>query len=89
MNMNHLKHDFQDGDAVTAAGLAALAGRIGATYADGVGVNHVDGHNLPRRAEVVAITELLLEVLVPGFNDRRQLRREDVAGDVEQLLKEI
>ena len=87
--MNNLKHDFKDDDAPPAVALAELADRIGRTYADGVGVNHVDGDNLPRRAEVAAITELLLEVIFPGFNERQQSRRENVTGDVAELLKEI
>ncbi len=66
-----------------AARLAALAERIEATCRDGFGVNPEDGDNLPRRTEVVEITERLLEVIFPGFGGtieggvglERQLRR--------------
>ena len=38
-----------------------------ASYADGFGVNDACGDSLPRRSEVVAVTEKLLELIFPGF----------------------
>lgn len=69
--------------------LAEIVDRIGETYRDGFGVNHLDGVNLPRRAEIVEITEKLLEVIFPGFDGRRQGHKEMIAHDVAELLKEI
>lgn len=37
------------------------------SYADGFGVNDACGDSLPRRSEVIAITEKLLELIFPGF----------------------
>ena len=48
--------------------LKEIASRIDATYADGIGINPVEGDNLPRRAEVIEVTEKLLELVFPGFD---------------------
>ena len=48
--------------------LKAIAARISDTYADGIGINPVEGENLPRRAEVIEVTEKLLELIFPGFD---------------------
>ena len=93
MNSNHENHDCC-GKAVPAAEviaerLAELAPKIGATYEDGVGVNPVDGENLPRRSEVVAITGKLLEVIFPGFDGSSQYHRDRIGEDVALLLREI
>ncbi len=87
--MNNIKHDFRDDEAAPSIALAELAGRIGKTYEDGFGVNHVDGDNLPRRAEVIAITEKLLEVVFPGFDGRAVNCKAKIAEEVAAQLKEI
>lgn len=93
MNSNHENHDCCGKAAPTAVEIAArlteLAPRIGATYEDGVGVNPVDGENLPRRSEVVAITAKLLEVIFPGFDGSSQYHRARIGEDVALLLQEI
>ena len=38
------------------------------SYADGFGVNDAGGDSLPRRSEVIAVTEKLLELIFPGFD---------------------
>ena len=38
------------------------------SYADGFGVNEAGSDSLPRRSEVIAITEKLLELIFPGFD---------------------
>jgi serine O-acetyltransferase len=38
------------------------------SYADGVGVNNECSDSLPRRAEVIGVTEKLLELIFPGFD---------------------
>lgn len=48
--------------------LKEIAGLIEETYADGVGINPVEGDNLPRRAEVIDVTEKLFELIFPGFD---------------------
>ena len=87
--MQPLKYDFSDLEGAASVRLAEIVDRIGETYRDGFGVNHLDGVNLPRRAEIVEITEKLLEVIFPGFDGRRQGHKEMIAHDVAELLKEI
>ena len=50
------------------ARLGELAARLEAGYADGIGVNPDSKDKLPRRDELIELTEKLLEVLFPGFN---------------------
>ena len=50
------------------ARLKEIASKIASTYEDGIGVNPVEGENLPRRAEVIEVTEKLLELIFPGFD---------------------
>lgn len=87
--MQPSKYDFSDLEGEASIRLEAIVGRIGASYNDGFGVNHLDGVNLPRRSEIVAITEKLLEVIFPGFDGRRMGRSEMLGHDVAELLKEI
>lgn len=87
--MQPLKYDFSDLEGAASVRLAEIVDWIGETYRDGFGVNHLDGVNLPRRAEIVEITEKLLEVIFPGFDGRRQGHKEMIAHDVAELLKEI
>ncbi len=47
--------------------LKTLAAQLDATYLDNVGVNPGGFDDLPRRNEVIALTEKLLELLYPGF----------------------
>lgn len=48
--------------------LRRIASLIDDTYSDGVGINPVEGENLPRRTEVIEVTEKLLELVFPGFD---------------------
>lgn len=87
--MKPSKYDFNELEEPASIRLAKIVDRIGETYKDGFAVNHLDGVNLPRRSEIVEITEKLLEVVFPGFDGRRQGRKERIAHDVAELLKEI
>ena len=93
MNSNQEKQECCSKAAPSAEQLSSrlskLEQRIGETYRDGVGVNPVDGENLPRRSEVVAITGKLLEVIFPGFDGRSQYHRARIGEDVALLLREI
>lgn len=40
------------------------------SYADGKGINHNEGHNLPRESEILKILCDLLEIVFPGFAER-------------------
>src|SRR5574344_988943 len=84
-----VKQDFSDADAAATRELNELTARLNATYEDGFAVNHVDGDNLPRRAEVIGITEQLLEVIFPGFNGCPLWRKSEIGVEISGLLKEI
>ena len=47
--------------------LEAINKELLASYEDAFGVNDACGDSLPRRSEVVAVTEKLLELIFPGF----------------------
>ena len=64
--------------------LPELARAIDASYADGLGVNFSDGDDLPRRSEVIPLTEKLLEMVYPGFEKRRSRKTDTI-----ELLREI
>ena len=40
------------------------------SYADNFGINRIDGDNLPRRDEIIGLTEKLLDIIFPGFDQR-------------------
>jgi serine O-acetyltransferase len=48
---------------------------VAATYEDKQGINHVDGTNLPEREETLAILDLIMEVLFPGYTGRSSFTR--------------
>ena len=48
--------------------LEAVNRELQSSYADGLGVNDAGEDSLPRRSEVIAITEKLLEFIFPGFD---------------------
>ena len=48
--------------------LNAIHDELQKSYADGFGVNDAGGDSLPRRSEVIAVTEKLLELIFPGFD---------------------
>ena len=68
--------------------LRTLSGRICATYSDNCGINNIEGGNLPRRQEILAIIGKLLEIVFPGY-DGESYSRADVAPKIEQLTREI
>ena len=45
----------------------AIDRMMSASYADGIGVNDAASDSLPRRAEVIAVTDKLMELIFPGF----------------------
>ena len=50
--------------------LSGITSEITRSYEDGFGVNYTNKDNLPRRSEVVSVTDKLLELLFPGFDQR-------------------
>ena len=48
--------------------IALVTGELSRSYEDRFGVNYTNRDNLPRRSEIVSVTEKLLELLFPGFD---------------------
>lgn len=60
-----------------------LLNELEKTFEDNIGINYLEGGNLPRRAEILNIINLLMETVFPGYDEelfhvselRRNLRR--------------
>ena len=50
--------------------ITKLSEQLAESYANGQGVNHNEGSNLPREAEILDILEKLMELIFPGFGKR-------------------
>ena len=50
--------------------LTCVTADLTRSYEDGFGVNYTNRDHLPRRSEVVSVTDKLLELLFPGFDQR-------------------
>jgi serine O-acetyltransferase len=67
----------------------ALAQALLASYARDGGINHLDGPNLPSQDRVAELAARLMHVLFPGYFEAASLRKEEVAGWLEDLLTKI
>ena len=77
-----------DNNIIDLQSLDELVKKIDATYDDGVGVNFSDGEALPRRSEVVAVTEKLLELIFPGYDNRKR-RRNSTSALLLEILNDL
>ena len=50
--------------------ITKLSDQLAESYANGQGVNHNEGSNLPRESEILEILEKLMELIFPGFGKR-------------------
>ena len=60
-----------------------LVERLCESYADGIGVNHSEGLNLPREAEILDLLHDLIELIFPGFAERDRAF-EDLKNEISQ-----
>ncbi len=63
-----------------------LVERLCASYADGIGVNHSEGLNLPREAEILDLLHDLVELIFPGFAEREAESADTIRFSVGDLL---
>ena len=63
-----------------------LVGRLCESYADGIGVNHSEGLNLPREAEILDLLNDLVELIFPGFAEREAESADTIRFSVGDLL---
>ena len=77
------KHQSQSPDRLQIDGLVE---RLCASYADGIGVNHSEGLNLPREAEILDLLNDLIELIFPGFAEREAESADTIRFSVGDLL---
>ena len=59
------------------------------SYQDGIGVNHSEGNNLPREAEVLSVLGKLLELVYPGFGTRVACSMATLRFSVGEMLSSL
>ncbi|MBT3286117.1 MAG: serine acetyltransferase [Victivallales bacterium] len=59
------------------------------TYQDEEGISHIDGANMPERAQVITALEDLLELCFPGYTGRRPVTRAGLEFVVGDLVNEV
>ena len=69
--------------------LDSLVDRISKTYEDQQGINHIEGFNLPNKKEIITILEELLEVIFPGFSDRKSYNLSTVRYNIGEQLANV
>ncbi|MGB2808920.1 MAG: serine O-acetyltransferase EpsC [Sedimentisphaerales bacterium] len=66
-----------------------LVGKIARTYEGDSGINFIDASNLPVRSKILAILDLLFEVLFPGYTGRRTVTKANITFIVGDILWQI
>jgi len=74
---------------LTGKYLDELVGRICDTYQDTKGINHIEGHNLPRQKEILDVIDRLMEVVFPGFSGMGNYSIKTIAYNIGDLLTDI
>jgi serine O-acetyltransferase len=66
-----------------------LVERLCESYADGAGVNHVEGFNLPRRKEVLEIAGDLTELVFPGFSGHKSHSVNTIRYNIGEIISRV
>jgi len=69
--------------------LEKLASEVVETYSEDHGINFIDVSNLPERDRIIEITDLLLELLFPGYTGKRRITKANVKFIVGDILCQI
>jgi serine O-acetyltransferase len=69
--------------------LPELVDRIVASYRSDERTQRIDRHHLPSRARIIELTELLLELVYPGYFGRQDLNTHNVGFHVGELLPRV
>ncbi len=67
----------------------SLVRRITQTYYGDSGINFIDASNLPMRDEILAILDLLFELLFPGYTGTRTVTRSNIRFIVGDILCQV
>ena len=71
---------------LTSKRLDSLVGRIVGTYQGDQGINFIDATNLPVRAKILGVLDLLTELLFPGYTGKRTVTQANVNYVVIDIL---
>ena len=74
---------------LTGEYLDNLVGKICATYQDSKGINHIEGHNLPRQQEILDVLDKLMEIIFPGFSGMGNYSIKTIAYNIGDLLTDV
>ncbi len=74
---------------LTGEYLDDLVGRICATYQDSKGINHIEGHNLPRQQEILDVLDKLMEIVFPGFSGMGSYSIKTISYNIGDLLTDV
>jgi len=66
-----------------------LVGEITSTYKDDTGINFIDAANLPVRDKILAILDLLTELLFPGYTGKRTVTEANINYVVIDILYHV
>jgi serine O-acetyltransferase len=69
--------------------IAQLTERLLHSYAQGSGINHLDGKNLPSKKAIALITMDLLRLLFPGFFDEKLIHSSEIKNETNALVSEV
>jgi len=74
---------------LTSRKIETLVSQITETYKGDSGINFIDASNLPVRAKILEILELLTELLFPGYTGRRTVTKSNVGYVVIDILYHV
>ncbi len=83
----HNKCGFRS--ALGAGIISEISASIAESYADGIGINHNEGDNLPREPEVLAVLFKLLELMFPGFEKKEAYSIETLPFSVGETVSTL
>ncbi len=77
------------GNDLTNKKIKTLVSSLAQTYRDDTGINFIDVSNLPVRDRIIAILELLTELLFPGYTGKRTITKSNVNFIIGDLLFQV
>lgn len=76
-------------ESLTGRKITKLVEQIAETYKGDSGINFIDAANLPVRGEILAILDLIFEVLFPGHTGKRTVTKANVNFMLGDILCEL
>jgi len=66
-----------------------LVGKLATTYKGDSGINFIDASNLPVRAKILEILDLLTELLFPGYTGKRTVTKSNINFIIGDILCQV